>query len=342
MSHAGLEQLELTFVFLLFDLELLDPVTHGQNLRLKLCNLIHHTSVRCFWLCFHWEIICIWVFVQMSGVERSHGGRHNGQPLLISLLLLLILEKRVIILLCVFYVIKSWLWCLLLSQMLNCALWLYHSLMILSNLLGPERPTLLRKLLLWLLHARLLCHRVHTLSMLGLIVLHSINLTKTLLFTLLFLNLPLNSRNLWLTTSQLLLWCLLLLSLLNIHVIFDLSKLLRGIGVAQDLVKLIKIFLKDIFDTSQLVAIGRPLLRKRRNVLNVTFLPRLWMTAKVERTVLKPLLVCCHLTPMLFLLLLIRLLLRWTFHISFLPFLLISCRVELTRLSLVNIAINLK
>lgn len=164
----------------------------------------------------------------MSGVEGSHGGRHYRQSLLISLLLLFVLKQSVIILLSVINMVKSWLWWLLLNKVLSGMLWLLHPLMILSNLLRPHRPALL---LSTLLHARLLSHRVHTLPMLWSIM-HSINLTKALLFTLLFLNLPLNSWNLCLTTSELLLSSLLLLSLLNIHVIFDLRELLGGIRVA--------------------------------------------------------------------------------------------------------------
>ena len=147
-------------------------------------------------------------------------------------------------------------------------------------------------------------------------MLHSIaDLTNTLLFALLSLNLSLDPRNLLFTFSKLFLGCLLLLNLidLNIHVIlkvllnivFNLRKLLGCIRVAQELIKRFKILLKDIFYTSQLIAIGGSLLRHCLNVLDVASLSFLWMMTKVEWTIFEPLLISSYLVPMLLLLLLI-------------------------------------
>lgn len=131
-----------------------------------------------------------------------------------------------------------------------------------------------------------------------------INLTKTL-FVLLFLNLPLKPLNLLLSLPKLLfltfllLWCFLLLRLVSVHLVFDLSELLGGVGVAQNIVKFLKVLLKDIFDTGKLVTITRSLLGKLLDVFDVTLMPGLRMTAKVEGTVLKPLFISSNFIPML-------------------------------------------
>jgi len=81
--------------------------------------------------------------------------------------------------------------------------------------------------------------------------------------------------------------------------VFDLSELLGGVGVAQNIVKFLKVLLKDIFDTGKLVTITRSLLGKLLDVFDVTLMPGLRMTAKVEGTVLKPLFISSNFIPML-------------------------------------------
>jgi len=174
-----------------------------------------------------------------------------------------------------------------------------------------------------------------------------INLSETL-FVLLYLNLLLKPLNLLLSLPKLLfsaflcLFSFLLLRLVNIHLVFNLSELLGGIRVTENLIELLKILLKHIFNSGKLIAIIGSLLRKLLDVFNVTLMSSFWMSTKVERTVLEPLFISCNFIPMLFFLLLIRRLLRTTLNISLLLNLLISLRVNLARLSLVNIAANLE
>lgn len=90
--------------------------------------------------------------------------------------------------------------------------------------------------------------------------------------------------------------------------LLHLRKLLRRIRVAQYVVELVEVLLKDVLYARELVAVGRPLLRHLLDVLNIASFSRLRVMPQVKWTVLEPLLVRLHLVAVLFLLLLVLLL----------------------------------
>lgn len=70
MSDPRLKQLQLTFILFLFNFKLLDTVTHGQDLRLQLGNLVHDSSARLsHGLCLFRVVAGEWIGFKACGVE---------------------------------------------------------------------------------------------------------------------------------------------------------------------------------------------------------------------------------------------------------------------------------